>query len=69
VLVELDVVDGPQLEAGVVSASDRCPGRALFDDLAARLDDPLEAFIGCGASGRRTEPFDVHQERADAASK
>ncbi|MEO8268025.1 MAG: hypothetical protein ABI706_21190 [Ilumatobacteraceae bacterium] len=36
--------------------------------MAARLDDPLEAFIGCGASGR-TEPFDIHQERADAFSK
>ncbi len=41
---------------------------ALLDELAARLDDHLEAFIGCGASGR-TEPFDIHQERADAASK
>lgn len=25
---------------------------ALVDELAARLDDPLEAFIGCAASGR-----------------
>ena len=41
---------------------------ALLDELAARLDDPLESFIGCGASGR-TEPFDIHQERANAASK
>jgi hypothetical protein len=41
---------------------------ALIDELAARLDDPLEAFIGCAASGR-TEPFDIHRERADAASK
>ena len=40
----------------------------VLDELVARLDDPLEAFIGCGASGR-TEPFDIHQERADAASK
>ena len=36
--------------------------------LAARLDDPLEAFIGCAASGR-TEPFDIHRERVDAAGK
>ncbi len=39
---------------------------ALIDELAARLDDPLEAFIGCAASGR-TEPFDIHRERRDAA--
>lgn len=39
---------------------------ALIDELTARLDDPLEAFIGCAASGR-TEPFDIHRERADAA--
>jgi hypothetical protein len=40
----------------------------LIDELAARLDDPLEAFIGCAASGR-TEPFDIHRERVDAAGK
>ena len=40
----------------------------LIDELAARLDDPLEAFIGCAASGG-TEPFDIHHERADAAAK
>ena len=39
---------------------------ALLDELAARLDDHLEAFIGCGASGR-TEMFDIHHERANAA--
>jgi hypothetical protein len=39
---------------------------ALIDEIAARLDDPLEAFIGCAASGR-TEPFDIHRERRDAA--
>jgi hypothetical protein len=40
----------------------------LVDELAALLDDPLEAFIGCAASGR-TEPFDIHRERVDAAGK
>jgi hypothetical protein len=40
----------------------------LIDELAARLDDPLEAFIGCVSSGN-TEPFDVHRERNDAAAK
>ncbi len=40
----------------------------LIEQLAARLDDPLEAFIGCAASGR-TEPFDIHRERADGAAK
>ena len=40
---------------------------ALIDELAARLDDPLEAFIGCGASGR-TEPLDIRRERAAAAA-
>jgi hypothetical protein len=45
-----------------------------LDQLIAELadsfpaDDPLEAFIGCGASGR-TEPFDIHRERAEAAAK
>jgi len=38
----------------------------LVDELAARLDDPLEAFIGCAASGR-TEPFDIHREPVAAA--
>ena len=41
---------------------------ALLDELTARLDDPLGAFIGCGASGR-TKPFGIHQARADAAGK
>lgn len=41
---------------------------AVIDELAARLDDPLEEFIGCAASGR-TEPFDIHQERAEAAAE
>jgi hypothetical protein len=31
-------------------------------------EDPLEAFIGCGASGR-SEPFDIHHERAELAAK
>ena len=41
----------------------------LIADLAARLpdEDPLEAFIGCGASGD-TEPFDIHRARADMAA-
>ncbi len=41
----------------------------LLDQLAASLDaDPLEAFIGCGASGR-TEPLDIHRERDEAAAE
>lgn len=42
----------------------------LIADIAAGLpaEDPLEAFIGCGASGR-PEPFDIHKERADLAAK
>lgn len=40
---------------------------ALVDELAARLDDPLEAFIGCARSGT-TEPFDIRRERAAAAA-
>lgn len=40
----------------------------LIEELAARLDDPLEAFIGCAASGR-TEPFVIQHERAEAAAK
>ena len=38
----------------------------LADSLPA--EDPLEAFIGCGSSGR-TEPFDIHKERAELAAK
>ena len=41
---------------------------ARIDEFAARLDDPLEAFIGCAASGR-TEPFDIHHERAEATAE
>ena len=42
----------------------------LIADLAAQLpaEDPLEAFIGCGVSGR-TEPFDIHRERGEMAAK
>jgi hypothetical protein len=43
----------------------------LITELAAALpaeDDPLEAFIGCGASGR-SEPFDIHRERTELAAK
>lgn len=31
-------------------------------------EDALEAFIGCGSSGR-TEPFDLRQARRDLADK
>ncbi len=40
----------------------------VIEELAARLDDPLEAFIGCAASGGN-EPFDIQRERAEAAGK
>ena len=42
----------------------------LTEMLAARLpaEDPLEAFIGCGASGQ-TEPFDIHAARAELAAR
>ena len=42
----------------------------LIAELAATLpaEDPLEAFIGCGASGR-TGPFDIHRELAELAEK
>jgi len=41
----------------------------LAEMVAARLpaEDPLEAFIGCGASGR-AEPFDIHAARAELAT-
>lgn len=41
----------------------RFPG-SVSDEPGA---DALEAFIGCGASGRR-EPFDIHRARAELAS-
>ena len=42
----------------------------LVAELASRLpaEDPLEAFIGSGASGR-SEPFDIHRERDELAKK
>jgi hypothetical protein len=42
----------------------------VIAELAAGLpvDDPLESFIGCGASGD-TRPFDIHRERAELADK
>lgn len=41
----------------------------LIGELADNLPegDPLEAFIGCGESGR-VEPFDIHRERAEMAA-
>lgn len=36
--------------------------------IAAPGADPLDAFIGCGSSGR-AEPFDVHAARADLAAR
>ncbi len=41
---------------------------ALPSPPAAAADDALEAFIGCGASGR-TEPLDLHAERAGLAAR
>ena len=42
---------------------------ALVAELAATLadTDPLEAFIGCGASGS-PEPFDIARERRSLAA-
>jgi len=39
-----------------------------FPPVGAHPDDrdALEAFIGCGSSGRR-EPFDIHQARTELA--
>lgn len=41
----------------------------IIAELAARLpdEDPLESFIGCGASGD-SEPFDIHRARDEMAS-
>jgi hypothetical protein len=41
----------------------------VIAELAARLpvEGPLEAFIGCGASGD-TEPFEIHRERDKRAA-
>ena len=40
----------------------------IVSELAAQLpgEDALEAFIGCGASGRN-DAFDIHAERAELA--
>lgn len=50
-----------ELAAGALAA--RFPV-SVSDESGA---DALEAFIGCGASGRR-EPFDIHQARAELAA-
>lgn len=45
-----------------------------IDDVIAELanhlpvEDPLESFIGCGASGD-TRPFDIHRERAELVER
>ena len=59
-----------ELAARRATESRRCgiSTEALIDEFAARLDDPLEEFIGCAASGR-TEPFDIHDERAQATAE
>ena len=40
----------------------------VADRLHTEGDDPLEAFIGCGASGQH-EPFDIHAARAKMAER
>lgn len=42
----------------------------VIAEFAANLpiEDPLESFIGCGASGD-TRPFDIHRERAELADR
>jgi hypothetical protein len=42
----------------------------VIAELAAHLpaEDPLEAFIGCGASGR-TDPLNIHHERVELAAQ
>ena len=42
----------------------------MIAELAARIpvEDPLESFVGCGASGD-TRPFDIHRERAELADR
>jgi hypothetical protein len=59
-----------ELAARLAAEADRrgVAVEVLIDELTARLDDPLESFIGCGRSGRH-EPFDVHRERAELAAR
>ena len=45
---------------------DEFAARLVAAGLASPEVDPLEAFIGCGASGRH-EPFDIHRARRDLA--
>lgn len=40
----------------------------LPSERSSQNGDALEAFIGCGASGR-TEPFDIRAARAELASR
>ncbi len=42
----------------------------VIAELAASLpiEDPLESFLECGASGD-TRPFDIHRERAELADR
>ncbi|MDA8072165.1 MAG: ribbon-helix-helix domain-containing protein [Actinomycetota bacterium] len=47
---------------------DELVAELVADRLHTEGDDPLEAFIGCGASGQH-EPFDIHAARAKMAER
>jgi len=47
---------------------DELVAEAVTARLPGAESDPLEAFIGCGRSGR-TEPFDLGQARRDLAER
>jgi hypothetical protein len=49
-------------------SADEVVAGALEAVLPHQGEDPLEAFIGSGASGRR-QPFDIHEARAELAER
>lgn len=56
-----------ELAARIDAEAARRRPEVFFERVVASLDDdPLEAFIGIGASGK-SEPFDIHVARAEAA--
>ena len=65
-----ELVDRLAAEAARLGVSvDELATQALADRFPAPGPEPadaLEAFIGCGSSGRR-EPFDIHRTRAELA--
>jgi len=68
--ITLDLPDDAIARLRAEAARREITLEALIADLAERLpsEDPLESFIGCGASGD-AGPLDIHRERSELAAR